>query len=717
LGPDIGINTTTASVSGLIPVTFTAGGIGCRGMIFIFTPLMNCDAFVVPPAVINLDDGVNLKVAQKLTAFGAAVGKVKIRASLSGPGAFGGDRISVSLQTDDGGKPSGILLANSEGVPQLGGGGKGGFMQIGTNQSAAEIAWSTDGVNATGDWNGVLREDVVYWIVFERQSPTSSAHYFLGSDNSNPYGDGQVAVFDGTTWNTTTFAGHDLMMGLIGGLPPANRPPTAVACIVPTEFLTSLDPVDPGPTDCIKVAESVGGPIPRPVTLNGTGSTGEFVEWRWSEGGRTLASCLRCGEPPRIDVLLDAGQHTITLTVSDGELHSTDQIRISVLREVIVLVHGYNSSTSDAFDLMPQLLEGSGYSVVSFDYSADTRICSDLGPDPKLIQDIAHDFALAIKGEGPTPLLPDGRRITASRPTHIVAHSMGGLVARAYISGMAGLPYDEAFASLILVGTPNYGATLAAFSPLCRFKSGKVIETQEIQQIHGSRFLWELHDRWRMPPIARDRVLGIVGSLTRTEGRQCSKFAGRSDGLVTVVSAVLPIEAMQHVVYLPYKHGSGSYLRLDECLTPRVAAAQNNQHETYKAIVRFLERSDVLVPGLDPRPPEVRQQALVLVKIEDELGNQFEDPNLLRYTLTAADGSSYRCGVEPLWCDGSVEAGTMSIFWVPVVGSPGSAARFTLDVSGNGWRLLDFERPEITVTQGRPTGVLVRLCRSRGCRA
>ena len=63
------------------------------------------------------------------------------------------------------------------------------------------------------------------------------------------------------------------------------------------------------------------------VTLNGSGSSdpdGNLLIYTWSENGSDIAT----GENPTIT--LGAGQHTITLTVTDGELSSTDDVVIDV---------------------------------------------------------------------------------------------------------------------------------------------------------------------------------------------------------------------------------------------------------------------------------------------------------------------------------------------------------------------------------------------------
>ncbi len=63
------------------------------------------------------------------------------------------------------------------------------------------------------------------------------------------------------------------------------------------------------------------------VTLDGTGSQdadGDVLDYTWSEGSTVLSRGVR------VNVELPVGQHTLTLTVADGEASSTDEVLIDI---------------------------------------------------------------------------------------------------------------------------------------------------------------------------------------------------------------------------------------------------------------------------------------------------------------------------------------------------------------------------------------------------
>src|SRR2546423_3153642 len=100
------------------------------------SPLETGVSFLTPPDFVNLDDGINVKVAQRISGIGGALGRLTFRVSHTDGDFFGGDRVVVTLQTDDGGKPSGLVLASTDAGEQVGTTTKGGFFPVGTSQVA-----------------------------------------------------------------------------------------------------------------------------------------------------------------------------------------------------------------------------------------------------------------------------------------------------------------------------------------------------------------------------------------------------------------------------------------------------------------------------------------------------------------------------------------------------------------------------------------------------
>jgi pimeloyl-ACP methyl ester carboxylesterase len=110
-------------------------------------------------------------------------------------------------------------------------------------------------------------------------------------------------------------------------------------------------------------------------------------------------------------------------------------------RPLVVLIHGLDCNRAN-WQPMAEMLEFSGYQVAYFTYPSDQ------------------------------PLMDSTRRLTAqmqalrqmfpSMPVHLVAHSMGCLVARAFVEG-PDYPAIGGIDSLILLAPPNHGSKWARF--------------------------------------------------------------------------------------------------------------------------------------------------------------------------------------------------------------------------------------------------------------
>lgn len=111
--------------------------------------------------------------------------------------------------------------------------------------------------------------------------------------------------------------------------------------------------------------------------------------------------------------------------------------RVDPARPLIVLLHGLDGDRSDCMPVA-QLLCAAGYQVAYFSYPGDQSI-----------RDSAAMFAR------------DMRRLRQAQPKlliDVIAHSMGGLVARDYVEGPQ---YAGGIGRLILVAPPNHGSSWA----------------------------------------------------------------------------------------------------------------------------------------------------------------------------------------------------------------------------------------------------------------
>ena len=114
--------------------------------------------------------------------------------------------------------------------------------------------------------------------------------------------------------------------------------------------------------------------------------------------------------------------------------------RLEDIHRLVVLIHGLDSSVEHWSDLAP-LLEREGYAVATLAY-----------PNDQPLDDSAALLAAEVA------------KVRAAHPRlliDIVGHSMGGIVARAYLEGE---DYAGGVERLILLAPPNHGSCYSRFS-------------------------------------------------------------------------------------------------------------------------------------------------------------------------------------------------------------------------------------------------------------
>ncbi|MDQ6708814.1 MAG: hypothetical protein M3Z85_22875, partial [Acidobacteriota bacterium] len=162
----------------------------------------------------------------------------------------------------------------------------------------------------------------------------------------------------------------------------------------------------------------------------------------------------------------------------------------------------------------------------------------------------------------------------------VVAHSMGGLIVRAYLSGKtatAGVfvpPPDPKIRKLIFVATPHFGLT------------SFVIDTETRQLQIGSDFIWD-QATWNQ---GTDDLRGVDAMALAGNGGSSHGNGGFDDGIVPITSASLSFLAdASRTRVIPYCHNNG-FPFVIECRSgaAHIARMDSASHPTAIAIRSFL---------------------------------------------------------------------------------------------------------------------------------
>ncbi len=233
----------------------------------------------------------------------------------------------------------------------------------------------------------------------------------------------------------------------------------------------------------------------------------------------------------------------------------------------IFLVNGYQFSCflsngiSGTYGALPQVLGSMGIRTGGYD-TCECRGCS--------IEQHAAALAKALgsfrNADGSVPLQVD-----------VIAHSMGGLIVRAYLAGkglQTGPPAGPAIRKLVLVATPNFGLIAPP------------IDTELSEMQIGSRFLWEL-GTWNQnsDDLRGIDAIAIAGSGGNTGGR-----AAPDDGLVPVSSAAIAFATdPERTRVLPYCHGNPiPFIIQCRADAPPLAEIDSTNHPVFRIIRSFL---------------------------------------------------------------------------------------------------------------------------------
>lgn len=260
------------------------------------------------------------------------------------------------------------------------------------------------------------------------------------------------------------------------------------------------------------------------------------------------------------------GTYTVTLTAASdaGEQRTTTldivvKPRVSVpnnsTRPPVVLLNGWQTgitnscpiatSSTATFGNLAQYLVNDGVPVV---YLFDNCLEDANQPIETLGNDLS-DFLNTIKHD-------DGTQV---QQIDLVGFSMGGLIARAYLSGLQTSltytpPANTLVRKLILIATPNFGSFVAG-----NFTTTIVAGSQNAEMIPGSSLLWNLAT-WNLrgDDLRGVDAIAVAGNAgTYSAGQSSSTVLNNAtDGLVSLTSASLGFVAQKAAVtrIVPYCH-------------------------------------------------------------------------------------------------------------------------------------------------------------------
>jgi uncharacterized protein (TIGR03437 family) len=280
-------------------------------------------------------------------------------------------------------------------------------------------------------------------------------------------------------------------------------------------------------------------------------------------------------------------------TIVDVVVSPRVTVPLNATRPPVVLLNGWetgfvnscpvSNNSSDAFGNLEQYLKADGVPAV---YFFDNCKEDPNQPIEVLAADLAQ-FLATIKYD-------DGTQV---QQIDLVAFSLGGLVARAYLAGLQpnqslNPPVNTLVRKLILIATPNFGSYMAA-----NFSNILTVGTQSTELIPGSSFLWNLAT-WNqhVDDLRGVDAISIIGNAgTYTNSLSSSSLANAGDGVVSLTSASLGFVAQTTSVtrIVPYCHvDPGAFTNTSlqplNCNAPGIANITAASHPTSQIVRSFL---------------------------------------------------------------------------------------------------------------------------------
>ncbi len=246
----------------------------------------------------------------------------------------------------------------------------------------------------------------------------------------------------------------------------------------------------------------------------------------------------------------------------------------------VVLLDGFqadgcpmSSDSSGTFDHLQTYLEGPPNNISSIYFFENCTECPNC-----TIEQLGADLATFLS-------------LLAAPQVDVVAHSMGGLIVRSYLSGKQAAsgafspPAVQKIRKAIFVATPHFGSFQADSSLAdILFAAGN----QDKEMKRGSQFLWDLAT-WNQ---FREDLRGVDALAVIANGGSYNSLTQASDGVVALSSGSLDFvspgrtRVIPNYCHIPLTAGiEAGYL---ECVGPGIAYVDSTSHPTYQIVSSFL---------------------------------------------------------------------------------------------------------------------------------
>jgi pimeloyl-ACP methyl ester carboxylesterase len=400
----------------------------------------------------------------------------------------------------------------------------------------------------------------------------------------------------------------------------------------------------------------------------------------------TLRLVLPPATPPGDYTIEITGRDTEGRSVSTTLQMTVDPVALSrpavMSSPPVILLNGFQLSCSDTastlaasadtFGQLATLLLADGVDVAYFNncaYGSDASIEQLAGQ--------MNNYIAALK-------YTDGAPVDQ---VDLVAHSMGGLIVRAYLSGKQSSPGEFSppespkIRKAIFLATPHFGS-YQADNPLAQilFTAG----TQLNEMKPGSQFLWDLAT-WNQ---SGDDLRGVDALAVAGDAGAINSSPNASDGVVSLTSASLRFaEPDVRTRIVPYCHIQtnsasesieASYL---DCTGPGIAYIDTPSHESYEIISSFLADSGAWqAVGHSPsQDGYLDQYGGLFVAAENAQGQYLDDLTSVELNGTALSPGPSN-SVTSVYYDDRLPAGSSSVAMVSQSGGNLSGS----EVSGSG---------------------------------